>query len=486
MGIGVFISYNHADLRIAVALQQCLLSVSEKLSVFIDHSGLEGGDEYEEKLAQSIGASQWFLIVSSGPPRPERDMGWCMLEAGQFRAKLLSENQGALIRNRIVSIHDDEQPRQLTKYQGVRISAYDRLNKPLDLRQNSKDTSAFEDTECFRLFQSIIERSTEEPLRNLADSSGRKVLREQARLLIRAFVEAQFDARLPEVVLQPRISFRLPPSIDGKAVVLSDDVKVSGYDSSLRNIFGIADTETTWGDIKRRVQEVGGRSPIWLGEVEGAAAQVARGLVPEQPDGMCISQSDGKFYRVIFARYEPHRNGARRCYVLFILTPTRRFDVRSSTSVLLSALILSIRFRQKILPFIDRIRDASQNEKKEILCNFERDLHQVEAEAREFGLALQEGEDDDAPLMRVIRDGDRKAFMAENSKSWTIGRQAIVKAILPLRAKNMEVPMADAIAVAEKITLQELDKVRRVNGKFIQELTEELLYNEKISLDMSP
>lgn len=214
MPVGVFISYNHADVRIANALQQCLLALSDSLSVFIDHAGLEAGDEYEAKLARYINASQWFLIICSGPPRPERDMGWCLLEAGQFRAKLLNENRENMIRSRMVSIHDDERPRQLSQFQSVRITTYDRPNRPLDLNQGSEDTSRFEGTDAFHLFETIIQRSEEKPLRDLTDENVRSVLRDQARRLTRAFVDMQSETRLPEIVFQPRISFRLPPSTE--------------------------------------------------------------------------------------------------------------------------------------------------------------------------------------------------------------------------------------------------------------------------------
>jgi hypothetical protein len=76
---------------------------------------------------------------------------------------------------------------------------------------------------------------------------------------------------------------------------LSDDIKVIGDESSLKDVFGIAGGETTWGDIKRRVKEPGGHDPIWLTDVEDAAKQVAKDLVPDQPEGLCPSILDGKF-----------------------------------------------------------------------------------------------------------------------------------------------------------------------------------------------
>jgi hypothetical protein len=119
-----------------------------------------------------------------------------------------------MIRSRMVSIHDDERPRQLSQFQSVRITTYDRPNRPLDLNQGSEDTSRFEGTDAFHLFETIIQRSEEKPLRDLTDENVRSVLRDQARRLTRAFVDMQSETRLPEIVFQPRISFRLPPSTE--------------------------------------------------------------------------------------------------------------------------------------------------------------------------------------------------------------------------------------------------------------------------------
>jgi hypothetical protein len=153
--VGVFISYHHADLPIATALRECLIALSSELDPFIDHVALKAGDEYEERLAQSISASQWFLMICSGSPRPEKDLGWCMYEAGQFRRKLLAEDKAALIRSRFVALHDEERPSQLAKYQSVKISAKDLISYSSDLRADptnqkghpqpaSRDPAAFE------------------------------------------------------------------------------------------------------------------------------------------------------------------------------------------------------------------------------------------------------------------------------------------------------------------------------------------------------
>ena len=95
--IGVFVSYNHRDRNVADEVVQALTSLSERLDVFIDHSGLEGGDVYELKLSQSLQKTRWFIIICRGI----KDMSWCFYEAGQFRAKLSQENELDEVRSRM-------------------------------------------------------------------------------------------------------------------------------------------------------------------------------------------------------------------------------------------------------------------------------------------------------------------------------------------------------------------------------------------------
>jgi len=142
-------------------------------------------------------------------------------------------------------------------------------------------------------------------------------------------------------------------------------------------------------------------------------------------------------------------------------------EVKQRTSILLSALILSIRFRQKILPLVETIRSAPLGKKLDALVNVERERHQVETEAQVFGLFIPGHEDDESPLMQVVRDGEGKAFMEENIKSWTAGRKAISTSISRLRFPGRDGSRADATSEAERVTVEELEKVRTVNSRFI-------------------
>lgn len=482
MTVGVFISYNHDDIRIANALKQCLSALSNGIRVFIDHAGLVSGDEYEPTLARNIAASQWFLMVCSGPPRPERDMGWCLMEAGQFRTKLLNEHHEKLIRSRLVAIHDDDRPRPVAQYESIRMRPLNNVGLKLDLKPGSEDLTPFEATDAYKLFSNIVQHSTDSPLRNLADPDDRNLVLEQARRLIRVYAEANIEFPLPEVVLQPRISFQIPAITGTGGCTLSDETRITGYDASLRDIFSLLGSETTWGDIKRRVRERDGADAMWVSDVEAAATQVTRDLVPEQPEGLCMSvrdrKEDVKFYRVLFTRYIPYRGGARTCFLLFIPSRPRQFDMKRRSSILLSSLILSIRFRQKVLPFMDELRDAGRAKLVDRLMDLERTLHQVETEAMEFGLKLQ-SEEDELPLLQVISGGNRD-FVQRAVSDWAAGRKALGAAFLEIRQSDSEASRTQAASTAQRVAVEELEKVQAVNGAFIKAVSEELLAMEQL------
>src|SRR5260370_1537015 len=171
------------------------------------------------------------------------------------------------------------------------------------------------------------------------------------------FINMQYEEKLQEIVFKPRISFRLPPATKTLKSKLSPDTAVTGDGALLSLIFGITGIETTWGKIKACCRDENGNDPLWVCEIEAAAEQVSRDLVPNQPDGLCLAKANEKFYEVLFARYEPFKSGARICYIVFVPRRSRHFDVRQRTSILLRALILSIRFRQRILPFIKQLKN---------------------------------------------------------------------------------------------------------------------------------
>jgi TIR domain len=478
--VGVFVSYNHKDIKIADALMETLASLSSDLEVFIDHSGLEGGDDYEAKISDSIRASQWFVMICSGGGKPDKDMSWCFYEAGQFRAKLEAANEVKAIRDRICYLYDGERPSQLLRYQGSLVSTTDRNGKPLNLTAESDDSIGYESTELFGFLELILTKSGSRALRDIDDANVRKLMRTGVRKITLAFEQNWVDLVVSEDVFQPRISFLIPPPSGQEVKALNSDTMITGEYNALPTIFSIAGTEATWADIKAKsVKHIGnGMIPLWVNDLEAAVKEMAQGGVPRQTDFLCFG-TDEKYYRPIIARNENFRNKGKKCYVAFITSRDRRFNLTFRTSLLLSALILTVRFRQRILPLVEdlkKIEPAPESKKAELLQRIQNEIVMVEAEAMEFGLSPPKDEHDEPPLLGSFRDGPDKDFLRTQVIRWSTTRTTIFDKIGAARDPAKATSWSEAAASV----ISGFENLSQINGTFIDLLCNELLYAEKV------
>jgi TIR domain len=477
--IGVFISYNHKDKIIADAVVKSLTSISPDLDVFIDHSGLEGGDEYEAKLTASIQKAHWFIIICSGTARASKDMNWCFYEAGQFRAKLEAESEVSSLRSRMCYLYDGERPSQLARYQGTHVTQADRADRKLNVESENDDTLDYENTELFDLLGLIVETSAHQPLRDLTDPNVRQLVRGGVRKITAAFLRNQLEEVVGEIVFQPRISFMLPPPArDSEPRGLSSETVVVGYDATLATIFGIAGNTAKWGEIKQIVVSGSSIEPLWFADIEAATNEVAKGRVAAQTEALCFSH-EGCFYRPIIARYEKYRSGAKNCYIAFIPTRNRQFNLSHRTSALLSGLILSVRFRQRVLPIVSDLKalePAASSKKLDFLTRFQKEVISIETEAVEFGLPVPNDEHDEPPLLNAFRDGRMKDQLRAAIADWTRVKQVIFEKISAARSPNKDVSASEV----SSFVIDALSEMRAINGTFVNALSEELLYAEKI------
>lgn len=478
--VGVFVSYNHAEANVANALVETLTALSSDLDVFIDHSGLEGGDDYEEKISESIRRSQWFVIIYSGGRKPGKDMSWCFYEAGQFRAKLEASNEIRAIRDRICYLYDGERPSQLSRYQGTFVSHTDRTKVPLNFVTESDDAISYENTELFDFLSLILTASRSNALRDLEDPVVRKLMRTGVRKITLAFWQNRKDDIIDEQVFQPRISFEIPPSGAAAVAGLTAETQVASEYRALQDIFAIAGSSASWTDIKTKsVKRIdNGMIPLWINDLEAAAVDIGRGDVPRQTDFLCFG-NDQKYYRPVIARYEAYRSGVKKCYVAFIPSRDRRFNLSFRTSLILSALILSIRFRQRVLPLAEdlkKIEGAPEARKAELLLKIQNEIVMVEAEAMEFGLSPPRDEHDEPPLLSSFRDGPEKDFLREEIIKWSATRMSIFRSIGDARDPAKVSSWSEA-AIA---VISGFADLYQINGRFIDLLCNELLHAERV------
>ncbi|MBY3219500.1 toll/interleukin-1 receptor domain-containing protein [Rhizobium laguerreae] len=478
--VGVFISYNHKDKKIADAVVETLAALSQDLTVFIDHAGLEGGDEYEPKLSESIRRAQWFVIISSGLGNVERDMSWCFYEAGQFRAKLEAVNQLNAIRDRLCYFYDGKPPSQLRRYQGTRVSLTDRNDNQLNVTQETEDSLNYENTDLFDFLCLLLTKSTDQPVRNINDQSIRKLMRTGVRRITHAFFSNRGDYLTAEDVFQPRIKFTIPPpGSTGSPEGLSPNTKIDGEYNVLPDIFGISGSTTTWADIKSAAcnLQCDEPMPLWVNDLEAASCEVARGKIPTQTAFVCVGL-DKQFYRPVYARNLIYSSGKKDSYIAFIPSRDRRFDVNFRSSLLLSALILTIRFRQRVLPIVEEISEnlaAPGKIKAELLLRLQTTIVIVEAEAREFGLMPPKDANDEPPLLNGFRDGAEKTALRVEIKKWLKTRALIFEKIAAAQAPGRDVTWSDAALEVSNA----FSGMKEINSAFLQTLCNELLYIEK-------
>ncbi len=465
MTVPVFISYHGTDVEIARALRTSLLRLSAEFDVFLDRDSIAQGANYEQLIANKIRDAEWFVIVCTGLPR-RAEMEWSYFEAGQFRATL-KDTLAAEADKRMVCIFDDEPPSILSKFQGVHVSAKQRGGKPIDLKLDPEKNIQIDDTAIFSLLEQMIRNSPGEPLRELAAASTEEMLREESRKLITLFLASGSQTITEEKSLQPRISFEL--LADTK---LSPQTAVKGYDASLRLLFGIESEETTWADIVQTCCTANGGKPAWLSDIELAAAEIMKDRTPPNIANKCLLEKT--IYRVITARYQVYKDHRRVIYIVFLPVSGQPFDLTRRSSTLLSSLILSIRFREQLIPMAKPMREQPS---ADLLQNFYRLLLAIEMEARQFGLVVESAvPDDESPLAAVFTDAKKRKIVGDRIRDWAPDRAAIEKMFVH---KPLNFQMPEEAAKGAAVIAGILEKTAGVNSEFIEMIAEELLVQIK-------
>jgi hypothetical protein len=149
------------------------------------------------------------------------------------------------------------------------------------------------------------------------------------------------------------------------------------------------------------------------------------------------------------------------------------FDLKRRSSTLLSSLILSIRFREQLIPMARMLELEPAATLPALLQKFYRLLVAIEMEARQFGLVVDSTiPDEEAPLAAVIGDNSKKAIIQNSINNWTIDRQSIERMFVEEPANLQSAGVAERYA---KQIAGMLRKVTKVNANFIEITAEELL-----------
>lgn len=459
--VPVFVSYHGSDSAIAMALKESLMSVSEGgFDVFVDKYAIEAGDRYEERIAEAIERAQWFLIVYAGFPKKNVDMMWSFFEAGQFRATLPKELLPQSSK-RIVCLFDQAPPAILSSFQGIQVddqrrSRTEKINMAMLSPRENKD---LDDTAIFNLLVQMLDNHPSHPVRNTKELGVQRDIREQSFRIISTFLAAGANEVIKDEPLQPRLSYEL--NLKGS---LSDVTVVRGYDKSLDRLFSISTDETSWGEIVGVCCSGGKPKPVWMSDLEAAAVKIGDRKTPDLPASKCVLKDE--VYRVYTSRYEIYKSEKRVVYVSFLPAVGKTFDLRRDSATLLSSLILSVRFRERLIPMCEALGQSA--DPAATMVDFYRSLLAIEIEAQQFGLTLDTDSGRDAPLASVVRDPDNRKIVEAGIDQWLRFRREIDGMFIADRADRN--PLADARRLAQILTA-----IEPTNTRFIKAITEELL-----------
>lgn len=475
--VPVFISYHGTDILIARELKSSLERLSADFEVFLDRDSIAPSAEFEEEIASQIKRSEWFLIVCTGFPRADADMMWSFFEAGQFRATLTG-NLVKEVNKRIVCVFDREPPAILEKFQGVKVVGEQLSGALIDTTTiAAKDNIQFDDSSIFNLFVRMLGNAPNAPLRDTKDRIVREIMREESLKLIKLFAAAGIGAKVDERSLQPRISFDLLPN-----EMLTAETPVRGYDGSLQSLFGIDSEMTTWGQLISMSN--GGRTgkPLWVSDVEDASTAIMRKTIPDSLSNKCVLRN--AVYRVYVSRYEVFKNEKRSIFVVFLPATNRNFDLSRSTSTLLSSLILSVRFREQLIPMARQLAGRDIAALSEAAHTFYRTLSAIEIEALQFGLTISDAvPGDDAPLTMVFSDKEKKAVIRNSIDTWSQDRKEIERMFIEVPFDS--VSRADVRRCSDSLRAI-LKRVEPRNREFIELISEELMSHVKNRAERVP
>jgi hypothetical protein len=462
MTVPAFISYHGADIAIARALRTSLLRLSPDFDAFLDRDCIGPSDNYKEVIAKKIKEAEWFLIICTGFPRSDADMMWSFFEAGQFRATL----KPSLIKDsnkRIVCFFDEEPPAIFSEFHGVKVRAQQRGGGPIDMPLPPAQNTQLDDSAIYDLLQRMLKNDPDASLRDVSAASTKEMLREESHKLIRYFEAARPGDVIEEKSLQPRISFEL---LAGES--LSSKTAVKGYEASLRHLFSIESETTTWADIVQCCSTSNGGKPAWLSDIELAATDIMKDRTPANAANKCLLEN--VIYRVYSARYEVYKDRRRVIYVVFLPVTRQPFDLRKRSSTLLSSLILSVRFREQLIPMVEQLRNEPT---AALVQDFYRLLLAIEMEARQFGLVVDTAiPDDESPLAAAFTDGKKREIIQQRIQEWAPDRALIEKMFVD-EPVNLEAPGEAARCAA--IIAGILENTAKVNAEFIEMIAEELL-----------
>ncbi len=401
--IHVFLSYLSDDAAIADVVQQELMSISERVSVFKAHDDLRLAANWRRQLLEEIGKASFFLMINTDP---EKDWQWPIFEATTFENMHLtgvkSGKQGEPETYRLCCLHDTEsRPRPLEEFQSYQVTMFDSKSVGQDKNFDLEQKAFYERASLFNFLKKFIEYP-EEPLRDLES------FRDNLLASVRKIAEAFHGNRLHNVIREDyypaRIELSVAPESADRSVKQSIEEAGVFLGPIAERLFGLKKEELNWLEFKQHlIDENQGQEPLWISQVEEALTTAYGENIPEANTAVLYSRFSKRFYRPTLSRQLFYLGGGRRFIVVLVEEPPIDFNDQSQMGLLLAGLILGSRFRfQFIDPIPEQLNEhESEEDFSSLVRSINRRIQSIETEAAMHGLL-----DRDA-LVECYSDVDR-------------------------------------------------------------------------------
>jgi hypothetical protein len=467
--IKLFISYSQADSFVVQPIFKTLGDdLHDDLDVFIDKDGIRAGQIIEKRLVQELQETDWFIMIYPTVWNAPKDMSWCYKEAGIFEASALTRfGDAATASGRSVYLYDGAIPRTMQAQKGILVQRPHGSPLPEPADGNDEPSPHYDETAVAAWLGDLLstKRADGSTLADINNEKFKGRIRKAARAIISAFERQNPEEQVDDVPLQPRISFKIAK---GPLTAIDPDTVITGGgDNSLERIFGLTKKEARWAEIKDVCRTKSRADPIWLRDIEKIVADISRDQKIEQTEALHVLNGR-TFFRPFVPRFERFRNETKRCHILFAETHEKSFNSNEDISALIAALILTIRFRQRVIPLIPSLKKTGPALAEAVLA-IEREITYIENEAVEFGLMTDTSSDERSSVEKMFEGRPNGEFVQEQSDRWRVDRRRLIDFAQRARGPAIE----NAEDVSGEMTKILTDFVE-VNARFIEVLSSEL------------
>ncbi|MCP3964091.1 MAG: hypothetical protein GY719_40190 [bacterium] len=349
-------------------IRQRLKKWASKRLEFFDAAKIEPGAKWRETIRTELSQANIFFLVLTNPAM--NDFDWPLYEAGLFES--LAEED----RRRIVCIYDADSmkgpPDQLRDLQGVPATKAKILELLLKV---------FHDKEFSLTKESLNEELTEDDLRGIATEIAADVS------------GVASDREIHRAHGNPYIRLQIPAGVRS----LGPEIKVESDQVSLKSLFEVSDTTSTWGEVVKEIplkKDPDGFNLRWVEQLEAAVSAIRSKESKRAPKQLTCKYlaRDGRLYRPEIEIYRTFANKRLTVDVSFSEQIQDSWLQDAKKEVALAAyLALASRIRHELIePYGNKVRRWRPEESEEEFDELSKLVKTIEHDGHFIGKLIQD------------------------------------------------------------------------------------------------